>query len=74
MNSEFPVRSYGKSELALLYFPHTDNPKVAVNHLMAWIRRCTPLMDDLTASGYKRSDKFFSSRHVKMIVDHIGEP
>jgi hypothetical protein len=34
-------RSYGKSELAMLYFPDS-NPHVALNRLNAWIRRCPP--------------------------------
>ena len=74
MNSEFPIRSYGKAELAMLYFPYTDNPKVAVHHLMSWIKRCMPLMEALQSSGYRRDSKFFSSRHVKLIIDHLGEP
>ncbi|MBR6196293.1 MAG: DUF4248 domain-containing protein, partial [Bacteroidaceae bacterium] len=47
MNSEFPVRSYGKSELALLYFPTATSKHTAVSHLMSWIRRCAPLNDEL---------------------------
>ena len=30
--NEFTIRSYPKSELALLYFPESD-PHVALNHL-----------------------------------------
>ena len=39
---EFFVRSYPKSELAMLYFPDAT-PHVALNRLNAWIRRCEEL-------------------------------
>lgn len=39
----FRIRSYSKAELAMCYFPTTPNPHTAVNHLMSWIKRCTPL-------------------------------
>ena len=44
---EFTIRSYPKSELALLYFPDAT-PHVALNRLNSWIRRCPPLVDALS--------------------------
>ena len=41
---EFIIHTYTKKELALMYFPESM-PRTAVNHLMAWIRLCTPLWD-----------------------------
>ena len=35
------IKSYPKSELAMLYFPDSQ-PRVAVNHLNEWIKRCHP--------------------------------
>ena len=35
-------RSYGKAELAMLYFP-TATPRVALNRLVRWINRCPEL-------------------------------
>ena len=35
------IRAYGKSDLAMLYFPHSNNPHTAVNHLMSWGNRST---------------------------------
>ena len=46
----FKIKSYSKAELAMLYFPDSD-PHVAVNHLMRWIYKCKPLMDDLNKTG-----------------------
>ncbi len=44
-------KPYTKKELALQYFPDS-NPRTAVGHLMSWIRRCTPLWDELQQTGY----------------------
>lgn len=72
--NNFEIRAYTKKELALLYFPTTDNPHTAVNHLMAWIRQCTALWNILQSQGYNKNDKWFKTREVKLIVEYIGEP
>ena len=48
-------RSYGKAELAMLYFP-TATPRVALNRLVRWINRCPELKQSL-CSGY--AGKFY---------------
>ena len=74
MNMEdFKIRMYTKKELALMYFPESM-PRTAVNHLMAWIRLCTPLWDELLKMGYCKTSKSFSPTQVKAIVDYLGEP
>ncbi len=56
-----------------MYFPDS-NPRTAVNHLMAWIRRCTQLWDKLQAMGYYHKSKAFTPREVRAIVEYLGEP
>ena len=73
MDNEFIIRAYTKKELALMYFPDSM-PRTAVNHLMAWIRKCTRLWDELQATGYQVSSKAFTPRQVKAIVEQLGEP
>ena len=58
------IRTYGKSELAMLYFPDSQ-PHTAVNHLMAWIRRCGPLNEELKSQHYVRTAKCFTPRQVE---------
>ena len=70
----FTIRAYTKKELALLYFPNSSTPHVAVNHLISWIKRCRPLMQELEESGYHKVSKFFTSREVRMILSYLGEP
>ncbi|MGM9673984.1 MAG: DUF4248 domain-containing protein [Bacteroidaceae bacterium] len=69
----FIIRPYTKKELALMYFPDSS-PRTAVNHLMAWIRRCRPLLERLEASGYEKTAKGFTPRQTGTIVEYLGEP
>ena len=69
----FKIRSYSKKELALRFFPDST-PRVAVNHLMALIRRNDMLSDELLSTGYKITNKVFTPRQVQAIVDWIGAP
>ena len=59
MIEDFKIRMYTKKELALMYFPESY-PRTAVNHLMVWIRRCTPLWEELQMMGYSKTSKSFS--------------
>lgn len=70
---EFTVRSYPKSELALLYFPGAD-PHVALNRLNGWIRRCRDLHAALECCHLSPRAKFFSAQAVRLIVEYLGEP
>ena len=66
-------RSYGKSELAMLYFPDS-NPHVALNRLNAWIRRCPPLADALADCSQSLHAKYFSPKAVRLSTEYLGEP
>ena len=70
---EFKIKAYTKKELALRYFPDSM-PRTAVNHLMAWIRRCPSLWQELAATGYEPTCKAFTPRQVKIITEMLGEP
>ena len=69
----FKIRSYSKKELALRYFPDST-PRVAVNHLMAVIRRNDMLRDELQTIGYKSSCKVFTPRQVNAIFEWLAPP
>ena len=73
MNTEFTIKSYPKSELALLYFPESE-AHVALNHLNAWIRRCQPLQQALVSCHQSRHAKFYSAQAVRHIIHFLGEP
>lgn len=69
----FRIISLSKSRLAELYFPESSQA-VATNRLMRWVHGCRPLMAELEAAGYSRSQKWLTVRQVALIVAHLGEP
>ena len=70
---DFKVKPYGKSELAMMYFPESD-PHVALNRLNNWIRRCPPLVAALAGCYQSTRAKYFSPKAVRLIVEYLGEP
>lgn len=71
---EFKIKAYGKSDLALQYFPDAASAHTAVNHLMSWIRRNPELTEGLVKLRYCKSAKYFTPKEVAMIVEYLGEP
>jgi hypothetical protein len=67
------IKSYPKSELALLYFPDST-PHVALNHLNSWIKQCPELVEELAGCHQSRFAKYFSKEAVRLIVEYLGEP
>ena len=70
---DMEIKSYPKSELALMYFPDSE-PHVALNHLNYWIRGCRELAAKLEGCHQSRYAKYFSPKAVQLIVDYLGEP
>ena len=70
----FEVRSYGKSELAMLYFPHAQTANGALSNLRFWIRKCRDLDEALKACGMARQAKSYTPKEVALIVEYLGEP
>lgn len=66
--------TYTRRSLALMYFPELT-PEQAVRRLTAWIKRCKPLYEELTANG-KRFDHYrnLTIREARLIMDYLGEP
>lgn len=70
----FEIRTYGKSELAMLYFPTALTPNGALSNLNFWIRRNRQLTDALRDCGMPPKSKSFTPREVALIVQHLGTP
>jgi hypothetical protein len=71
--STFSVRPYSKSELALLYFPYSDE-RMAVQHLRRWMNRSADIREMLRETGYRTHDRGFSAHQVEFIFSILGEP
>lgn len=71
---KFEIRSYGKSELAMMYFPHTKTPKGALNNLNFWIDYNGELRQKLRELKSPPQAKRFTKREVELIVEYLCEP
>ena len=70
----FQIRQYGKSELAMLYFPNASTPSGALNNLNYWIDTKPGLRQKLREIGMRKKAHFFIPKEVELIVNDIGEP
>lgn len=68
------IKSYGKSELALLYFPTAATTSGALSNLNSWIRGNKQLSDELRSCGMPPKSKFFTPKEVALIFHYLGEP
>ena len=67
------IRSYGRSELAQLYFPLLQ-PVNAWRCLQRWITLNHELSTKLTELGYNEHQRIFTPAQVGAIVYYLGEP
>ena len=72
MNS-FEIRTYGRTELALLYNPGLC-PDSAYRKLKQWIDLCPGLRDGLAALGISSRSRTYTPAQVRLIVVALGEP
>lgn len=72
--STFEIRAYGKSELAMLYFPMIESAKGALSNLNYWIRQNQSLCTALKDCGMSPKAKFFTPKEVALIAHFLGEP
>ena len=71
--SSFTIRSYSKSELAMLYSPYIT-PKAAVRKLNRWIAFKPGLQEQLRASGMLPNAKCYTPLQVHTIVEALENP
>ena len=70
----FKIQQYGKSELALMYFPHAATASGALSNLNYWIRCNRELTKALQKYGMPAHSKSFTPKEVSLIIEHLGEP
>ena len=66
-------RIYGKSELALVYFPSCD-PATALRRLTRWIKRNRELSMCLSDCHNAKYAKIWTRQQVYLIKYYLGEP
>jgi len=67
-DEKFTIRAYGKSELAMLYFPYIQADS-ALRQFKVWLR-CNPRLRHLLKVG----GNFYTPKQVRKIVEEVGEP
>ena len=72
-NDTFKIMAYGKSELAMLYFPKST-PNAALKRLNRWIDKCKPLKKAVAECQIENFPKSFTPRQVELIVEYLGDP
>ncbi len=72
--NNFLIRTYGKSEFALLMFPTIDDPKVAQAKLLRWIKKDRQFHQSLVGMCLSSHDKDYSQDQVRAMVDKFGAP
>lgn len=73
LEETFPIRCYGRGELALLYLPHLQQ-RSALKSFNEWIARAPGLLASLEKAGYDHSSRRYTPAQVRLIVDALGEP
>ena len=72
-NTNFQIRGYGRTELALLYAPE-DVPKTAYKKMQRWIIRHPHLSEQLAKAGLSPRSRIHTPLQVRIIVEALGEP
>ena len=73
MEKEYRIRPYYKSELAEAYAPCLSLGS-ALNRLAHWIDTNAELAEALAQTGYRRTQRVFTSRQVELIFQYLGKP
>ena len=72
--NKFAIRTYGKSEFALLMFPTIDDPKIAQAKLLRWIKKDRKFHQQLLDLGSSPYDNDYSPEQVRVMVEKFGAP
>jgi hypothetical protein len=73
-NDNFEIRTYGKSELAMLYFPNAETKKGALNNLNFYINKKKGLRRKLLKLGSPPKAHSYLPIEVEIIINALGEP
>ena len=72
--NKFVIRTYGKSEFALLMFPTIYDPKVAQAKMLRWIKKNPKFHEQMLKMGLSSHDKDYSPEQVRAMVEKFGAP
>lgn len=71
--TKFVIKTYLKTELALLYNPYMST-EGALRKMRRWIIRNPELKAEMDALQISLTDRQYTPKQVGVIVKHLGEP
>ena len=73
MEKKFEIRTYGFGELAQLYLPKVSKTS-ASKMFSSWIYGSTALIEVLQEAEWKKRQKYFTPKQVKILINHFEPP
>ena len=73
MTKSFEIRTYGKSEFAMMMFPDIDDPKRAQAKLLRWIKQDPELHQKILSLGSVNANDY-SPEQIRLIIQKMGAP
>ena len=67
-DEKFIIRAYGKSELAMMYFPD-NSPETAQKKFRFWL-----IINPRLRFMVNKNSRFYTPKQVRLIVEEVGEP
>ena len=71
---KFIIRTYGKSEYAMMLFPNIDDPKQAQDKLLRWIKRDKKFHEKLLSLSITPNDNHYNPQQIRELVLKFGAP
>ena len=73
-SNKFIIRTYGKSEYAMMLFPNIDDPKQAQDKLLRWIKRDKKFHEKLLSLSITPNDNHYNPQQIRELVLKFGAP
>lgn len=70
----FPIKTYGKSEFAMMMFPDISDPKIAQNKLRRWIKLDPEFYKQIRNLARTINDNDYSPAQIRLMIDKWGAP
>ena len=67
-NEPFVIRTYGKTELAMKYFPNLT-PESAMKRFRNWL-----IINKMLKKLVSKKIRYYTPKQVRSIIEEVGEP
>ena len=70
----FSIKTYGKSEFAMMMFPDISDPKIAQNKLRRWIKLDPEFHKQIRGLARTVNDNDYSPAQIRLMIEKWGAP